>query len=186
MSLLVRRPGRHRRQLHPFVIAVGVILVVAGVTFYAFNQGLPFGHKFTLTADVNNSYNVRGGDPVRINGVDVGQVQGVSAAGRMLRITFTLDNSALPIHQDATLRIRDRLFLEGSYYLQLNPGTPEAPAISDGGPFPLARTTGPVQFYQLLSLFTAPPAELVGTVEGWPRASVRPPGSLRAGAARPD
>lgn len=167
MSLLVRRPGRHRRQLHPLVIALIVILAVVAVTYYAFNQGLPFGHSFTLTADVRNSYNVRGGDPVRINGVDVGEVQGVSAAGRTSRITFTLNQSALPIHRDATLRIRDRLFLEGSYYLQLDPGTPQAPAVADGATIPLTRTSGPVQLYQLLSQFTAPTRQsLVGTVEG--------------------
>lgn len=167
MSLLVRRPGRHRRQLHPVVIAVSLILFAAAVTLYAFNQGLPFGHSFTLHADVSNSYNVRGGDPVRINGVDVGEVQGVSAAGHLSQITFTLNRSALPIHRDATLRIRDRLFLEGSYYLQLSPGTPQAPAIADGATIPLTHTSGPVQLYQLLSQFTTSTRQsLVGTVEG--------------------
>jgi phospholipid/cholesterol/gamma-HCH transport system substrate-binding protein len=167
VSLLVRRSGRHRRQLHPLVIALTVILAAAVVTLYAFNQGLPFGHKFTLYADVSNSYNVRGGDPVRVNGVDVGAVQAVSAAGRLSRIAFTLDNSALPIRRDATLRIRDRLFLEGSYYLQLDPGTPEAPTIADGGTIPLKHTSGPVQLYQFLSQFTTPTRQsLVGTVEG--------------------
>jgi phospholipid/cholesterol/gamma-HCH transport system substrate-binding protein len=167
VSVLVRRPGRRRRALHPLIIALLVIAGVAVVTFYAFNQGLPFGHKFTLQAEVGNSYNVRGGDPVRIDGVDVGQVQGVSAAGRHSRITFTLDRSALPIHRNAAVRIRDRLFLEGSYYLALDPGTPEAPEISDGGTIPLSRTAGPVQLYQFLSLFsTSTRQSLVATVRG--------------------
>lgn len=163
-----------------------VILAVAAVTYYAFNQGLPFGHRFTVYADVSNSYNVRGGDPVRINGVDVGAVQGVSAEGRLSRIAFTLDGSALPIHRDATVRIRDRLFLEGSYYLQLDPGTPEAPTISDGGTIPLARTSGPVQLYQLLSEFTTPTRQsLVGTVEGLAQGFGPPAGESesRSGAA---
>ncbi|HZU60429.1 MAG TPA: MlaD family protein, partial [Solirubrobacteraceae bacterium] len=90
-----RRSRRHRRRLHPLLVAVLVILVTAAVTFYAFNQGLPFTHQFTLSATVSNSFNVRSGDPVRIDGVDVGQVQGVSAQGRASRITFTLDPSAL-------------------------------------------------------------------------------------------
>jgi virulence factor Mce-like protein len=149
------------------VIALAVIVAVAAVTFYAFNLGLPFGHKFTLYAKVSNSYNVRGGDPVRIDGVDIGAVQGVSAAGRESLIGFSLDHSALPIHRDASVRIRDRLFLEGSYYLQLDPGTPEAPTLSDGGTIPLSRTSGPVQLYQLLSQFTTSTRHsLVGTVEG--------------------
>jgi phospholipid/cholesterol/gamma-HCH transport system substrate-binding protein len=185
MSRPVKRRGR-RRQLHPLVIASLVILAAAAVTFYAFNQGLPFGHRFTLSAEVRNSYNVRGGDPIRIDGVDEGQVQGVSAAGRFSRITFTLDRSALPIHQDATVRIRDRLFLEGSYYLELDPGSPEAPALSDGGKIPARNTSGPVQFYQFLSQFTtATRQSLVATVNGLAQGFGQPPGRplAQSGAA---
>jgi phospholipid/cholesterol/gamma-HCH transport system substrate-binding protein len=150
------RSRRRRRRLHPLVVAALVILGTVAVTFYAFNQGLPFTHQFTLSAVVHNSVNVRGGDPVRIDGVDVGQVEGVSADGTASRISFTLDRSALPVHRDATLRIRDRLFLEGSYYLALDPGTPAAPTLRDGGTIPLSQTSGPVQLYQVLSLFTGP------------------------------
>ena len=164
------RPRRHRRQLHPLVIAAMVILAIAAVTAYAFNQGLPFVHHYTLTAVVRNSLNVRGGDPVRIGGVDVGKVQGVSDDGLATKIQFTLDKTALPIHRDATIRIRDRLFLEGSYYLQLNPGTPEAPTLADGSTIPISRTSGPVQLYQVLSLFTSPVRRsLVGMVNGFER-----------------
>lgn len=142
--------------MHPLLIALVMILAVAAVTFYAFNQGLPFVHRYTLYAVVRNSYNVRGGDPVREAGVDVGQVAAVSADGRESKIAFNLNSSALPIHRDATLRIRDRLFLEGSYYLELDPGTPEAPNLSDGGTIPVSQTSGPVQLYQVLSVFTSP------------------------------
>ncbi len=159
------RSPRQRHRLHPLVVAALVILGTAAVTFYAFNQGLPFTHHFTLSAIVRNSVNVRGGDPVRIDGVDVGEVQGVSAHGTASRITFTLNPSALPIHRDATLRIRDRLFLEGSYYLALDPGTPQAPRLRDGGTIPIAQTESPVQLYQVLSLFTAPVRQsLVGSL----------------------
>ena len=173
------RPRRLRHRLHPLVVAALVILGTTAVTFYAFNQGLPFTHSFTLSAVVNNSVNVRGGDPVRIDGVDVGQVQGVSAQGRASRITFTLSRSALPIHRDATVRIRDRLFLEGSYYLAIDPGTPEAPALRDGATIPISQTSGPVQFYQVLSLFTAPVRQsLVGSVNQLARGFAQPIGSL--------
>ena len=44
------------------------------------------------------------------------------------------------------LRIRDRLFLEGGYYLELNPGTPSAPIAKDGFEIPESQTehAGPV------------------------------------------
>jgi phospholipid/cholesterol/gamma-HCH transport system substrate-binding protein len=181
MRLIPRGSGRSRRRrhrLHPLAVAALVIFSTLAVTFYAFNQGLPFSHQFTLHAVVADSVNVRGGDPVRIDGVDVGQVQGVSADGDASRIAFTLDQSALPIHRDASLRIRDRLFLEGSYYLALDPGTPEAPVLKDGGTIPMSRTTGPVQLYRVLSLFTTPVRQsLVGSVNQLAAGFATPGGS---------
>jgi virulence factor Mce-like protein len=172
--------------MHPLLIAVLVIASAGAVTYYAFNQGLPFVHRFTLYAVVQNSYNVRGGDPVRIDGVDVGQVQSVSPDGRQSRIAFDLDGSALPVHRDATVRIRDRLFLEGSYYLQLDPGTPEAPTLGDQATIPASHTSGPVQFYQFLSVFTGPVRQsFASSLEAFNRGFGPPPGrpESQSGAA---
>ncbi|HET9104968.1 MAG TPA: MlaD family protein [Solirubrobacteraceae bacterium] len=144
---------RLRRRVHPALIAAAVGLALFAVTFYAFNQGLPFGHGFTVSAIVENSVNVRPGDPVRIAGIDVGAVTAVAPAGEATRISFTVAPDGLPLHRDATVRIRDRLFLEGSYYLELDPGTPEAPPLRDGGTIPPGQTAGPVQFFQVLSTF---------------------------------
>jgi len=149
----LRRIPRARRRGHPLAVAAIVILAVAALTFYAFNRSLPFVHRFTLHALVTNSVNVRSGSPVRIAGIDVGSVQGVQPAGDASEIAFTVDDSGLPVHKDATIRIRDRLFLEGNYYLELDPGTPSAPVIQDGGTIPLSQTASPVQFYSVLSTF---------------------------------
>lgn len=158
MSAIRSRPRtrRRRRRLHPLAVAALVIGAVFALTVYAFNRGVPFVHHFTLNALVTNSVNVRGGDPVRIGGIDVGQVAAVTADGSDSRIELTLQPAALPIHRDATIRIRDRLFLEGSYYLELDPGTAAAPRISDGGTIPPGQTSSPVQFFQLLSTFDLP------------------------------
>ncbi|HEY1593510.1 MAG TPA: MlaD family protein [Solirubrobacteraceae bacterium] len=155
-----RPRGRHqRRRLHPLAVAAVVIAAIAAITFYAFNRGVPFVHQFTMNAIVTNSVNVRGGDPVRIGGIDVGQVASVTADGTESQIELTLQPSALPIHKDATVVIRDRLFLEGSYYLQLDPGTAAAPRLQDGATLPASQTSSPVQFFQLLSTFDLPTRE---------------------------
>src|SRR5205085_9726720 len=83
-----------------------------------------------------------------LSGVDPGP-------GRTSLITFTLNNDGLPIHKDATLRIRDRPFLEGGYYLELAPGSPSAPIAKDGFTIPESQTSTPVQFYNVLSTFDA-------------------------------
>ncbi len=137
------------------LISLLAIVATIAVIFYAFNQGLPFVHHYTVHVLVSNSVNVRQDSPVRIAGIDVGAVTGVSPAGRSSEITFTLDDAGRPIHKNATLRIRDRLFLEGGYYLELDPGTPDAPVAPDGYTIPQAQTTSPVQFYSVLSTFNS-------------------------------
>jgi phospholipid/cholesterol/gamma-HCH transport system substrate-binding protein len=153
-----RRRGRRRPRgrVTSLLVAVLLILVVVAVTTYAFDRNLPFAHRFTAYAIVSNSVNVRGGDPVRIAGIDVGEVTGVTPDGQASRVQFTLDRSALPVHRDATVQVRDRLFLEGSYYLELDPGTPAAPNLREGSTIPPSQTSSPVQFFQLVSTFSAP------------------------------
>ena len=40
-------------------------------------------------------------------------------------VTMELDESALPLHEDATMKLRPRLFLEGNLFVDLQPGQPE-------------------------------------------------------------
>jgi virulence factor Mce-like protein len=131
--------------------------VIAGtfaITFYAFNQGLPFLHGFRVHALVQAAQSLRGGSPVRIAGVEVGTVEGVARGPHHTAVvTMDLNHDALPLHTDATLRVRPRLFLEGSSYVDLHPGSPTAPVLPDGGTIPLSQTTIAVQGYQLLSTF---------------------------------
>ena len=99
------------------------------VTYYAFAQQVPFiSNPFTLHALVNNSVAVRADSPVRIAGIDVGKVQTVTA-GRASprRSTSRWTTTACRSTRDATIADQDRLFLEGGYYLELDPGSPSAP-----------------------------------------------------------
>jgi phospholipid/cholesterol/gamma-HCH transport system substrate-binding protein len=148
-----KKTSGRKRQLHPLAISALMIAATLFVIYYAFNQGLPFVAKYTDYALVNNSVNVRSDSPVRIAGIDVGAVQGTSPAGRLTKIAFTMNDNGLPIHTDATITIRDRLFLEGGYYLQLDPGTPGAPIAPQGFTIQAQNTSSPVQFYKLLSTF---------------------------------
>jgi ABC-type transporter Mla subunit MlaD len=144
-----------KRQTHPIVISGLVIAVTLFIVYYAFHQGLPLVSHYTDYALVNNSVNVRLDSPVRIAGIDVGQVQGTSPDGNLTKITFTIEDNGLPIHKDATITIRDRLFLEGGYYLQLDPGSPGAPLAPQGWTVRPQYTSSPVQFYKLLSTFNS-------------------------------
>ena len=128
-----RPTGSRRRGPNPLVVAAVTILLAAAITYFAFSgKQIPFVHHFTMHALVRNSVDIGPDSPVRIAGIDVGQVSGTSAQGTLTRIDFTVNSNGQPVHANATVTIRDRLFLEGSYYLQLDPGTPSAPIAKDG------------------------------------------------------
>jgi hypothetical protein len=97
-----------------------------------------------------------------------------------------MQDSGLPVHTDATVRVRDRLFLEGGYYLDLNPGSPSAPVANSGFTIPESQTTTPVQFYKVLSTFdVAARASLKNLLEtlnkGFSPAQGQPPSDSGAG-----
>jgi phospholipid/cholesterol/gamma-HCH transport system substrate-binding protein len=161
MTALKRKPARpgspkKRRRPNPLTVAALTILLAVGITYYAFSgKQIPFVHHFTMHALVRNSVDIIPDSPVRIAGIDVGRVTGTSGEGTLTRVDFTVDSNGQPVHTDATVTIRDRLFLEGGYYLQLNPGSPSAPVAKDGFTISVPNTSYPVQFYQVLSTFTS-------------------------------
>ena len=91
--------------------------------------------------------------PVRIAGVAVGKVKKVEAKEGTDEavVTLELKKSALPIHEDATAKIRPRIFLEGNFFVDLQPGTPSSPKLADGDVIKVTRTATPVQLDQVLT-----------------------------------
>jgi virulence factor Mce-like protein len=132
---------------------IAIALIVVG-TYFAFARGLPVGDHYEIEAVVRTANNVKERQPVRIAGVDVGKVvevrhlePGTEAAVIKMRI----EDEGRPIHRDARVSIRARMFLEGNWFLDLQPGTPEAGELPDGGALPIAQTRGPVQLGQLFT-----------------------------------
>ena len=92
--------------------------------------------------------------PVRVAGVDVGEVTAVKPLGdnsRAAVITMEINNNGLPIHANATVGILTRIFLEGNFYVDVRPGTPNAPVLSSGATLSAAQTSGPVQLDRVLA-----------------------------------
>jgi ABC-type transporter Mla subunit MlaD len=144
--------GRHYRGLGPFKIGL-IVAILFVVGFYlAFTKHIPFtGHGYELHATFENATTLKPDSPVRIAGVNVGQVTSVEAKGNAAQATFTIDDQGLPIHKDATITIRPRLFLEGNFFLDLQPGSPSAPDLSSGATIPVTQTQTAVQIDQVLT-----------------------------------
>lgn len=133
-----------------------VTVVVATVVTYLAFVGVPFQSGFALDAITPTSSQLHNGSPVRIAGVNVGKVVGVERGpGNTARIKMRIDDSGLPLHRDASLKIRPRLFLEGNFFVDLKPGTPSAPELGAHSTIPLSQTAIPVQFDQVLTALQA-------------------------------
>jgi phospholipid/cholesterol/gamma-HCH transport system substrate-binding protein len=147
---MARRPYKG---MSPFRAGLIAILVIVVGTYFAFSEQLPFGHPFKLEAVFRSGVNVRQGTPVRIAGVNVGQVTSVShyRGTQLALVTMSIDKGGLPIRSDATLKIRPRLFLEGNFFVDVQPGSPSAPSVHSGHVIPVAQTNDPVQLDQVLT-----------------------------------
>ena len=123
------------------------------ISYFGFTKDLPFSRGFEFKAVFPSANSIRLNSPVRIAGVNVGTVKKIEgqAGTNNAVITMEMKDTGLPIHKDAELKIRPRIFLEGNFFVDLEPGTPSAPTISDGDTIPVAQTATPVQFDQLLT-----------------------------------
>ena len=135
-----------------------IALLIAG-TYLAWTKSLPFTPEYELHAVFQNSANIRKDSPVRIAGVNVGKVTSTRSVGDVSEVTFTVDDSGQPIHDDAQVEIRPRIFLEGNFFLDVKSGSPSAPALPDGGTIPITQTSTAVQLDQILTSLQAPDRE---------------------------
>lgn len=163
-------------------VAAGVAaLILVSVGVYVAFYGLPFGSRYELKAVFDDTANIGLRSPVRVAGVDVGNVTGVEAAdddSTASVVTMELDDEALPIHADAELKIRPRIFLEGNFFVELDPGSPSADELDSGAVVGPTQTAAPVQLDQVLGTLKADARRDLQTL-------VRGYGEAVSGAPRP-
>ncbi len=171
----MRRRGR-RGGLSTFKAGLFAIIAIVVFTYLGFTKfANPFASPYTAHAVFSNATGLKPNSPVRIAGINVGEVQSVSAVpGCKLGgtpqksggggpsqqcsaadVTMTISGDGLPIHKDATFAIRPRIFLEGNFFVDVSPGSPEAPTAPSGYTFPIQQGTEPVQFDQVLTSLQA-------------------------------
>ena len=118
-------------------VGIVIILAVAGIlyTIMNLNEGMGlFTAASTFRASLGDSQGIKVGAPVRMTGVDIGNVKQVAIEpGKgQVAIEFTVSNEMRPLlHQDAAVLIRP-MGLLGDKYLDLLPGSPDQPPLPDG------------------------------------------------------
>jgi phospholipid/cholesterol/gamma-HCH transport system substrate-binding protein len=139
------------------LIAVIFILIFTVGPYLAFTGHVPFtSYGYEVNATFANSANVALNSPVRIAGVEVGKVVSTERDGNATKVTFTVDGAGRPIHDDAFAAIRPRIFLEGNFFIELDPGSPSAPELDSGGTIPVSRTSTAVQLDEVLTALQSP------------------------------
>ena len=161
-----RIPRKDRRGMSPLVVGL-IALVLAGIgTYLGFKKDIPFTKGYRVSAVFESSTSIRPNSPVRIAGVNVGKVKKVSRYQDtdMALVEMEIQKAGLPIHKDATMKIRPRIFLEGNFFVDLSPGTPGSAVLEDGDTIRVTQTSTPVQFYDLLTALQADTREDLQTL----------------------
>jgi phospholipid/cholesterol/gamma-HCH transport system substrate-binding protein len=154
------RLARLGRRISPFQAGIIAIVLTAIAVYIAFGGALPWESSYELRAVVSSGNELHSRTPVRVAGIDVGRVSEVERGpGNAATVTMELEDKALPIHADATLKVRPRIFLEGNFFVDLRPGTPSARVVDSGYKIPLGQTAVPVQLDQVLDTLRRPTRE---------------------------
>jgi len=113
-----------------FLVMVAVTILI--VTIMNLEQGMGlFANQAKYRAMVSHTQGLKVGGPVRMNGVDIGNVHGIAIARDqpLVEITFMVQKGVAPhIRRDATVTIRP-LGLLGDKFLEVMPGSQDQPSL---------------------------------------------------------
>ncbi len=146
------RSRRRPRRSNAF-IGLLAVAVIAIIMYFGFTKDVPLKSGFQLRAQFQSANSIRPNSPVRIAGVEVGKVKAVEPVegSNDALLVMELDDSALPLHENATAKIRPRIFLEGNFFVDLKPGTPDSPQLDSGDTIAVTQTASPVQLDEVLT-----------------------------------
>ena len=145
-----------RSSVTPFRAGLLALVVIALFSYFGFTGANPFRNPYELEASFRDAKNLRPGAVVRIAGVEVGQVSKIEPAeGGAATVTMELDDSARPLHSDATLKVRPRILFEGNYFVDVEPGSPSSGELEDGATVPVSQTASSVQQGDILAVLNS-------------------------------
>ncbi|MEA2144208.1 MAG: phospholipid/cholesterol/gamma-HCH transport system substrate-binding protein [Solirubrobacteraceae bacterium] len=154
MAIFNRGGDKRKHGMSPVTAGAITLGLATLFIFLVWTQYNPLHRPFEFTATFQSANNLKPRSPVRIAGVEVGKVTKVEPIGDdngSARVSMQIEKVGLPIHKDAQLKIRQRIFLEGNFFVDLQPGSPGAGELAKGGTIPVNQTETPVQFGQVLT-----------------------------------
>jgi phospholipid/cholesterol/gamma-HCH transport system substrate-binding protein len=119
---------------------------------------------YQVTAQLRDVDNLVGLSNVRVAGVDVGRVGEVTVDGGVARVALEIDPGTAPLHEGATVTVKNKTLIEESY-LQIVDGT--GAELDSGAVLPEDAATSSVQVDDVLASLDQPTREALGsTIRG--------------------
>lgn len=155
--MFTRVPGERHR--HPVRNGLIFLAVIAFILISGYSRHILFVPQsgYTVNAVFANIQDLYGGSPVRVDGIDVGSVSHteLNPHGPGALVTMRITKGGFRLHSDARAALWWRTLLGKNFYVQLDPGSPDAPVMRQGGTIPIARTTSQVEVDQALYPLTS-------------------------------
>src|SRR4051794_7242069 len=147
-----------RKHFKDFLAVLGLVLVSAGVSVYILGKQrlrFPFvqAKPFVLNAEFKTAQAVIAGQgqTVRVSGVRIGDIGKVELKDGRAIVRMDIDNQYKNmIHTDATALLRPKTGLK-DMFIQIEPGTNNAPVAKEGWTLPIDATTPDVNPDEILS-----------------------------------
>src|SRR5579859_3235234 len=130
---------------------VGLLLFL----WLSFGGTIPFNPQgYRIRVAFPNAQELATQADVRIAGVSVGHVvsKSLDPHGNRTIATIEINNQFAPIRRDAHAILREKTIL-GETYIQITPGSPNAPAVPDGGLLSRGNVQPAVQLDQIFNAF---------------------------------
>jgi phospholipid/cholesterol/gamma-HCH transport system substrate-binding protein len=140
-----------------FKAGVLAITTIALFAYFGFTKANPFANPYELKAMFRDVENLKMRAPVRMAGVEVGKVTKVEPkdGGGAAEVTMELRDDALPLHDDSRAQIRSRIFLEGNFFVDIQPGSPSTGELDDGSTLPVTQTSSTVTLPDVLDVLNS-------------------------------
>ncbi len=153
-----RQIYRYYRELLAVVGMVVVAAAIGGVILTKQDYNWPWENFYEIEAEFATAQAVTPGQgqQVTIAGVRVGEISKVELEGETAVVGVQIDEPYAPIYEDATMQLRPRTGLK-DMAIQLDPGTPAAGEIEEGGRLPVSNTrpdVNPDEFLRALDADT--------------------------------
>jgi phospholipid/cholesterol/gamma-HCH transport system substrate-binding protein len=135
-----------------FALSVGLLLIFLWIAFGGSLPTAPQGYRFKA-AFPEASLLVTEAD-VRMAGVNVGKVKGKELApdGRRTIAEIEIDHRFAPLTRDARAMLRQKSLL-GETYVEIAPGSSDAPDLPDGGTLQRSHVEQTVELDEIFSAF---------------------------------